>query len=70
MRLYVDENRFSGRLPALAVGVEERKTNKHKVIRPDTPTSGPEPSHGRVLFVPWKCPVCPADILSNLCGIT
>ena len=21
-------------------------------------------------FVPWKCPVCPADILSNLCGTT
>ena len=24
---------------------------------------------GRVQVVPWKCPVCPADILSNLCGI-
>ena len=29
----------------------------------------PQPSHGRVPFVPWKCPVCPADMLSNLRGI-
>ena len=24
----------------------------------------------RAPFVPWKCPVCPADILSNRCGVT
>ena len=24
------------------------------------------PNWGHVTFVPWKCPVCPADILSNL----
>ena len=38
---------------------EEKNTNKHKEIRLDTPTSGPQPSRGLVPFVPWKCPVCP-----------
>ena len=34
------------------------------------PTSRPQPSRGCVPFVPWEFPVCPADTLSNLCGIT
>ena len=33
------------------------------------PPCGPQPSRECVPFVPWKSPVCPADILSNLCGI-
>ena len=48
----------------------EEKTNRHKEIRQDTPTSGPQPSRGRVPFVLWKCPICPADVMSNLCGVT
>ena len=48
----------------------EKKTNKHKELRRDTPTSGLQPSRGHVPFVPWKCPVCQPDILSNLCGTT
>ena len=47
-----------------------KKTNEHKENRQDTSTSGPQLCRGHVPFVPWKCPVCPADILSNLCGIT
>ena len=45
------------------------QTNKHKEIRRDTPTSGRKSSRGGVPLVSWKCPVCSADILSNLCGI-
>ena len=44
-----------------------KKANKHTGIRRETPTSGPQPSCGRVPFIPWK--MSPADILSNLCGI-
>ena len=47
----------------------KRKNNEHKEIRRNAPTSGPQPSRGRVPFVLWKCPIRPADILSNLCGI-
>ena len=49
---------------------EEKLTNKHKEIWPDTPTSALQPSRGRAPFVPCKCPVCHTDVLSNLCGIT
>ena len=48
----------------------KEETNKHKEILRDTPTFGPQPSRGCVPFVLWKCPVCPANILSNPCGIT
>ena len=33
------------------------------------PLSGLQPFLGHVRLVPWKCPISPADILSNLCGI-
>ena len=48
--------------------VGREKTNKDKGR--DTPTSRPQTSCGPVPFVQWKCPICPAGILSNLCGIT
>ena len=36
---------------------EKRKTNEHKEFRRDTPTSGLQPSHGRVPPVLWICPI-------------
>ena len=45
---------------------EERKTITVKKFGGTPPTSGPQPFRGRVPFVPWKCPVRPADTLSNL----
>ena len=46
------------------------KDDKHKELRRDSPTSGLQARPGRVPSVPWKCPVCPSDILSNLCRST
>ena len=40
-----------------------------KEIWRHTSTSGSQPPRGRVPFVLWTCPACPADVLSNLCGI-
>ena len=34
----------------------------------DTSTFGLQPPRGCVPFVPWKCPMCPADTLYNLSG--
>ena len=49
----------------------QRKNNKHKEFwRGTSPPFGSQPSRGHVPFVPWKCPICPADILSYQCGIT
>ena len=53
-----------------ASSIGKRKDHKHQEIRREHPTSGSQPSRGRVPFVPSKCPVCPTDVLSNLCGIT
>ena len=50
--------------------IRKRKISKHDEIWRDTSKFGLQPSHGRVPFVPQICPVCPADILSNLCGFT
>ena len=44
-----------------------RKTNKHKEVWRDTSIFGLQPCRGSVLFVPWSCPVCLADVLSHLC---
>ena len=35
-----------------------------------TSTLGLQPSRGRVPRVPWRCPVCPTDILFNPCRFT
>ena len=47
---------------------EEEKPNKRKEIEQDTSAFGLQPSRESVLFVPRKCPVCPADPLSNSFG--
>ena len=48
---------------------EEKKPTNIKKFG-GTPPSGLQPSRGHVPVVPWKYTLCPADILSNLCGIT
>ena len=44
----------------------QEETNKHNEIWRDTSRFGLQASRGCVPFVPWKCLVCPADILSSL----
>ena len=53
---------------SLQIGKRKRPTNIKKFD--GTPPLWTTTSRGRVRFVPWKCPTCPADILSNLCGTT
>ena len=48
---------------------EENKSKRHKHIWRDTSMFGLQPSRECAPFVPWKCPVSSAGILSNLCGL-
>ena len=56
-------NRFMK--PMRAHAWEEKKTNKHKEIRRDTPASGPQLSRGRVPFLSWNV----LFVLQTFCAI-
>ena len=57
-------------IPEHRLGREKPINTKKFGGTPPLEASGPQPTRGRVPFVPWKYPVCTTDVLSNLCGIT